>query len=291
MKITHAIAAEHATLLKWFDELEAVLPRLRSRADVGALALLVGAVLGNHRDSENEFAFSPLDRVFRQTGYFAKHSQEHHELGRQLGKVRRAASFAEACRRLRAALQASRKHFVEEEQSLFPVLEKALTPEALSRLGQRFHMTRQSKTRLTDRPGPERPARRASADAPAAVARSEPATRGVAAEPGALAFSSADDRLKHMPAATPSALSRKELFRIMAPEARRVLLVGDFTKWHQRSIPLKRTGKGVWSTTVRLTAGRHAYRFLVDGKWHDDPGCNFRIPNAFQDHDLVRAAA
>jgi hypothetical protein len=40
-------------------------------------------------------------------------------------------------------------------------------------------------------------------------------------------------------------------------------------------------GGGVWHVITRLKPGRHAYRFLVDGEWHNDPGQPDRIVNDF----------
>jgi hypothetical protein len=70
-------------------------------------------------------------------------------------------------------------------------------------------------------------------------------------------------------------------FSLSAPTAREVLLVGDFTAWAQRPVPLKREVNGVWQASILLEPGRHEYRFVVDGCWSDDPQCSLRIPNDF----------
>ena len=85
--------------------------------------------------------------------------------------------------------------------------------------------------------------------------------------------------------------AKKQTFRLTAPNAKSVLLVGDFTQWQQHAIPLQRQGDGVWATTVELQPGKHAYRFLVDGEWRDDPECKLRVPNPFGSQDMVREAA
>jgi len=90
---------------------------------------------------------------------------------------------------------------------------------------------------------------------------------------------------------TPSKDSNKQTFRFTAPEARSVLLVGDFTHWQKNAIPLQRQRNGVWVTTVELAPGKHTYRFLVDGQWHDDPECTVRVPNPYGSNDMVREAA
>ncbi len=79
-----------------------------------------------------------------------------------------------------------------------------------------------------------------------------------------------------------SADKAKEItFRFEAPAAREVLLAADFTNWDKNPIKLMKGGGGVWHTKLALQPGRHLYRFLVDGQWHDDPHCASSVPNAF----------
>jgi hypothetical protein len=62
-------------------------------------------------------------------------------------------------------------------------------------------------------------------------------------------------------------------FVLVAPQAARVSLVGDFNDWDPAATPMERTPTGgTWSVVVPLTAGRHEYAFVVDGKqWLPDP--------------------
>lgn len=60
-------------------------------------------------------------------------------------------------------------------------------------------------------------------------------------------------------------------FRLDAPSASRVTLVGSFTDWQPR-YEMRETSPGVWSVLVPLVPGVHDYAFLVDGKrWVPDP--------------------
>ncbi len=90
-----------------------------------------------------------------------------------------------------------------------------------------------------------------------------------------------------------AAKSRTKLqtFLINAPDAARVLLVGDFTRWQERSIPMRRQLGGLWQATVALPPGDHHYRFIVDGEWRDDPECPERVMNPFGTQDAVRRVA
>jgi 1,4-alpha-glucan branching enzyme len=80
-------------------------------------------------------------------------------------------------------------------------------------------------------------------------------------------------------------------FTLSAPAAQSVLLVGDFTRWEQEAIRLKKQKEGVWKVSVSLAPGRYEYRFLVDGSWQDDPACTERSPNSFGAANCVRVVA
>ena len=55
------------------------------------------------------------------------------------------------------------------------------------------------------------------------------------------------------------------------PAAKSVALIGDFNRWDPSATPLTRSAAGTWGRTLRLTAGRHEYAYLVDGKrWVTD---------------------
>jgi hypothetical protein len=59
-------------------------------------------------------------------------------------------------------------------------------------------------------------------------------------------------------------------FRFKAPDAQRVDLMGDFNGW--KALPMTKGTDGIWSAKVSLTAGTHAYKFLVNGsEWVFDP--------------------
>ena len=67
-----------------------------------------------------------------------------------------------------------------------------------------------------------------------------------------------------------------------------VLLVGDFTHWQQKGIPMQKAKNGTWTASVDLPPGTHHYRFIVDNEWCDDPECTLRVPNPYGGQDMVR---
>jgi len=82
--------------------------------------------------------------------------------------------------------------------------------------------------------------------------------------------------------------ARAQAFRLTAPDAGTVLLVGDFTGWQKEPVPMKPEVDGVWSATVNLPPGTYLYMFVVDGKWREDPACAQRVPNEFGGQNMVR---
>lgn len=52
--------------------------------------------------------------------------------------------------------------------------------------------------------------------------------------------------------------------------ARRVVLAGSFNGWNRRELEMKRAGND-WILPMFLREGTHAYKFIVDGKWINDP--------------------
>jgi 1,4-alpha-glucan branching enzyme len=64
---------------------------------------------------------------------------------------------------------------------------------------------------------------------------------------------------------------REVEFQLEAPSATSVLLAASFTAWERFPLGLARMRDGIWSIFVPLLPGIYAYRFIVDGRWFDDP--------------------
>ena len=69
-----------------------------------------------------------------------------------------------------------------------------------------------------------------------------------------------------VPAVTPEGV----MFTIEAPDAERVQLAGDFNNWTLDGNDMEAVG-GVWKKVVKLPPGRYRYRYVVDGRWQNDP--------------------
>lgn len=54
-------------------------------------------------------------------------------------------------------------------------------------------------------------------------------------------------------------------------QAKAVYLAGDFNNWSPNTFAMQRQGDE-WVFTANLSAGKHLYKFVVDGEWIIDPG-------------------
>lgn len=75
------------------------------------------------------------------------------------------------------------------------------------------------------------------------------------------------------------AARRTVRFELDVPKAWSVSVVGTFNDWKAGATPLSGFGGGRWATELSLVAGRYEYRFVVDGKWIDDPKAKADVPN------------
>jgi hypothetical protein len=71
---------------------------------------------------------------------------------------------------------------------------------------------------------------------------------------------------------------REVEFQLEAPAATSVMLAATFTAWERFPLGLARMRDGIWSIFVPLLPGIYAYRFIVDGRWCDDPRADLCMP-------------
>jgi len=142
MKITEILVAEHRIFLSVFDQIERALSGVTTLTEARILARLVEGMLESHAGTETELAYLALDHVLQDKDQLDRLHEEHHEIDTSLHLVHLAGDVARARLMLQTALGASRRHFVFEEQSVFPLIESALQSETLAGLAatwmQRF---------------------------------------------------------------------------------------------------------------------------------------------------------
>lgn len=67
-----------------------------------------------------------------------------------------------------------------------------------------------------------------------------------------------------------SSKRKKVTFSLEATKAETVVLMADFNNWDPNKHQMKNNGNGLWTKSVMLTPGEYEYKYLVDGKWHEN---------------------
>jgi 1,4-alpha-glucan branching enzyme len=84
------------------------------------------------------------------------------------------------------------------------------------------------------------------------------------------------------------ALEEQEIIlSYFAPLARDVKVAGNFNGWRPDVTPLKNTGAGEWVVRLMLRSGQYEYRFVVDGRWTEDPQAAQRMTNPHGEFNSV----
>jgi hemerythrin-like domain-containing protein len=135
MRITEALVAEHVVLRSLFDHIESKLNRLGA-LELRTLVDLLEAMLMAHAETETNLAYAALDQVLADKGQLERLHQDHHEIDARLKATRQMDSLPEARRLLRSVLAGAREHFEAEELGVFPLIERTLGGETLTRLGE-----------------------------------------------------------------------------------------------------------------------------------------------------------
>ena len=136
MTIIDGLVAEHRVFLMFFDQVERALPGVKTVDEVGLMCRLLEAPLQNHGGAETDLAYIALDHILHQQNRLTRLHHDHQEIDGLLKRVEEIRELPKACTQLKAALNACRAHFSEEEQTVFPLIEKALQHETLQILGK-----------------------------------------------------------------------------------------------------------------------------------------------------------
>lgn len=77
------------------------------------------------------------------------------------------------------------------------------------------------------------------------------------------------------------------VFSVFAPQASEVFLAGDFNSWKQDDTSRMEAKNGTWFKRINLRSGRYHYRFIVDGKWTEDPKNPVKEVNPYGEMDSL----
>ncbi len=74
----------------------------------------------------------------------------------------------------------------------------------------------------------------------------------------------------------------KVTFSILAKDAKKVALVGDFNEWNVKSTPLKKLKSGMFKGTVDLDNDvSYEFKYVVDGAYVNDDAADAYVWNEF----------
>ncbi len=84
-------------------------------------------------------------------------------------------------------------------------------------------------------------------------------------------------------------------FSCVAPMAKAVFVAGTFNDWKPEATPLDpHRVNGNWTVTLPLPPGHHEYKFVIDGQWCCESGCEHEyrdcpkcVPNEFSTMNRV----
>lgn len=134
--ILEKLVAEHRVFLMVFDQIERLLPDLKTGEEVAVLCRVVGGLLHDHGAEENDLTHLAVDHILKDHDRQARLCHDHQEIDRLLKAVRAIKDLPKARSALKAAFDACRAHFDDEERNMFPLIEKVLQPETLQVFGR-----------------------------------------------------------------------------------------------------------------------------------------------------------
>ncbi len=81
---------------------------------------------------------------------------------------------------------------------------------------------------------------------------------------------------------------KRTTFEFSAEPGSHVNVVGSFNNWDPEAHPLKENpDSGFFTRTMLLPKGRYEYKFVVNGKWTEDPNGSAKIPNDMGSYNSV----
>ena len=61
----------------------------------------------------------------------------------------------------------------------------------------------------------------------------------------------------------------------------KVYLAGDFNHWNYTQTPLKKSTKGKWAVTLKLTKGEHQFRYVCNNQWYNETNADKCVNNGY----------
>ncbi len=89
-------------------------------------------------------------------------------------------------------------------------------------------------------------------------------------------------------AAAPAAMTTDGSEFVWKGEGGTVAVAGEFNAWNTSADPLTKQADGSWKLVKKLSPGRYAYKFVIDGgTWKEDPAAKETIDDGFGGKNAV----
>lgn len=135
MRITDAFRQEHQTIRPLLGYMVVKTARLNTREEILVLAGVLEYLLSLHGSDEESLLFCVLDHLEEDRGTLTVMNQQHGELDREFRALAKIEPLPALRRRFLELIDAVQEHFAHEEEVVFPLLERHLTPPLLDKLG------------------------------------------------------------------------------------------------------------------------------------------------------------
>jgi iron-sulfur cluster repair protein YtfE (RIC family) len=142
MDVTSALAGEHGVFHLLVEQLDDATGSCGTIAELRAAAAPLAIALIGHARVEEATLFAPLERSIGEQGPLHCLRREHEDMDRQLRGLFRIDDADAMRAAIRTVLDLTRRHLAREEQVLFAVADRALTPAARETLGGEWARSR-----------------------------------------------------------------------------------------------------------------------------------------------------
>ena len=147
--ITAALAAEHKTFFGLFDQVEKELPQVQTVTEVREVGLKLENMLRRHSKAEDDLLLMAQSAAPELKNRFARCLQDHQEIHVEYVQLHTTQHSTKAKRLLKEAIRHSRIHFEYEEHIIFPLIEKTVDPQTLTRLSSMWRLDHPSFQSVT----------------------------------------------------------------------------------------------------------------------------------------------
>jgi hemerythrin superfamily protein len=137
------LKADHRELEQFFVELEKGSDRVKNRVYTE-----LETELQNHLKLEGELFYPTIKGKIKDSSHADERIKEHNEVQKMLAETTKMKpSDQEWTTKVMAIKKAFQHHVKEEEEKLFPEVQKAMKPDQLSQLGQKMLVRKQEMVR------------------------------------------------------------------------------------------------------------------------------------------------